>query len=100
MSPKHVHACIHAQSLQSCLTLCGPMDCSSQAPLSMKFSRQEYQSELPFLPPGDLPNPEIEPESTVSPVFQGDSLLTEPLGKLTFSVEPRALLCRGSNREA
>ena len=64
----------------------------------MKFSRQEYQSELPFLPPGDLPNPEIEPESTVSPVFQGDSLLTEPLGKLTFSVEPRALLCRGSNR--
>ena len=70
------------------------------APLSMGFSRQEYQSELPFLPPGDLPNPEIEPESTVSPVFQGDSLLTEPLGKLTFSVEPRALLCRGSNREA
>ena len=27
-----------AQSLQSCLTLCDPMDCSCQAPLSMGFS--------------------------------------------------------------
>ena len=31
-----------------------------KAPLSMKFSRQEYWSGLPFPPPGDLPNPEIE----------------------------------------
>ena len=32
-----------------------------QAPLSVGSSRQEYWSELPFLPPEDLPNPEIEP---------------------------------------
>ena len=32
-----------------------------QAPLSMRFSRQEYWSGLPFPPPGDLPNPGIEP---------------------------------------
>ena len=31
-----------------------------QAPLSMGFSRQEYWSGLPFLPPGDLPDPWIE----------------------------------------
>ena len=31
-----------------------------QAPLSMKFSRQEYWSGLPFPSPGDLPNPGIE----------------------------------------
>ena len=30
--------------------------CSPQAPLSMKFSRQEYWSGLPFPPPGDFPN--------------------------------------------
>ena len=30
------------KSLQSCPTLCNPMDCSPQAPLSMRFSRQEY----------------------------------------------------------
>ena len=28
-----------------------------QAPLSMRFSRQEYWSGLPFLSPGDLPDP-------------------------------------------
>ena len=32
-----------------------------QAPLSMGFSRQEYWSELPCSPPGDLPDPGIEP---------------------------------------
>ena len=34
-----------------------------QAPLSMEFHRQEYWSELPFLAPGDLPHPRIEPVS-------------------------------------
>ena len=34
-----------------------------QAPLSMKFSRQEYWNELPFPPPGDRPNPGVKPES-------------------------------------
>ena len=29
-------------------TLCNPMDCSHQAPLSMEFSRQEYWNGLPF----------------------------------------------------
>ena len=31
--------------------------------LSIGFPRQEYWSELPFPPPGDLPNPGMEPES-------------------------------------
>ena len=37
-----------------------------QAPLSMEFSRQEYQSGLPFPSPWDLPDPEIKPMSFVS----------------------------------
>ena len=37
------------------------MDCTCQAPLSMGLSRQEYWSELPFPPPGDLPGSGIEP---------------------------------------
>ena len=32
----------------------------------MGFSRQEYWSEMPYLPPGDLPDPGIEPESYIS----------------------------------
>jgi len=46
-----------------------------QAPLSMGFPRQEYQSGLPFPSPGDLPNPGIEPRS---PALQADSLPSEP----------------------
>ena len=34
-----------------------PWAAAHQAPLSMELSRQEYWSGLPFLPPGDLPNP-------------------------------------------
>ena len=41
----------------------------------MEFSRQEYQSGLPFPSPGDLPDPGIEPRS---PALQADSLLSEP----------------------
>ena len=51
-----------------------PWSIACQAPLSMKFSRQEYWSGLPFPSPGDLPDPGIEPRS---PALQADSLLTE-----------------------
>ena len=33
----------------------------------MGFSKQEYWSGLPFPPPGDLPNPEVQAASLVSP---------------------------------
>ena len=42
-----------------------------QAPLSMRFFRQEYWSGLPFPPTGDLPDPGITPVSPVPPAFQG-----------------------------
>ena len=63
---------MHAKSLQSCLTLCDPMDCiqlQRQAPVSMGFSRQEYWSGLPCPPPGDLLNPGIKPLSLTSPAL-------------------------------
>ena len=37
----------------------------------MGFSQQEYWSGLPFSPPGDLPNPGIEPTSPMSPALAG-----------------------------
>ena len=49
-----------------------------QAPLSMRFPRQEHWSGLPCPPPEDLPDPGIE---AVSPVLQVDSLPAEPWGK-------------------
>ena len=44
----------------------------------MGFSRQEYWSGLPFLSPGDLPDPGMELRS---PAFQADALASEPPGK-------------------
>ena len=43
-----------AKSLQSCPTLCDPVDCSPLGSLSMGFSRQEYWSGLPCLRQGVL----------------------------------------------
>ena len=40
---------------------------SNQAPLSVGFFKQEYWSGLPFPPPGQLPDPEIEPTFPVLP---------------------------------
>ena len=55
-----------------------PCTISFQALLSMGFSRQEYWSELLCPPPGDLPDPGIEP---TSPSLRTDSLPLEPPGK-------------------
>ena len=79
----HTHTCRFAVYVtHSCLTLCDPhlWTVARQAPLPMKFSRQEYWSELPFPPPGDLSNLGIEPTSPVSPTLQADSFPTEPSG--------------------
>ena len=84
--PWVVCVCVYAKLFQSCLTLCDPMDCSSQAPLSMGFSRQEYWSRLPCPPLGDLPYPGIKPISPEDPSLQADSLPLShrgsPLGSL------------------
>ena len=47
-----------------------------QAPLSMGFSRQEYWSELPCPPPGDLPKPGIEPMSLMSLLWEAQLCFT------------------------
>ena len=53
-----------------------------QAPLSMGFPKQENWSGLPYPPPGDLPDPGIEPELPVSPHCQADSLPLSRQGSL------------------
>ena len=64
-----VHALSHVQ-------LCGtPCTVAHQALLSMGFPWQEYWSGLPFLPPGDLPDPGIEPRSLCLLHWRGDCLL-------------------------
>ena len=70
---------------QLCLTLATPWTVVCQAPLSMGFSRQKYWSGSPFPPPGNLPNPEIEPASPVSLALAGGFFTAEPPGKFLYS---------------
>ena len=47
-----------------------PWTIAHQAPLSMRFPRQEYWSGLPCPPPGDLPDPGIKPTSLTSATWE------------------------------
>ena len=65
MWPACVRACVlshfsHVQLFETLWTV------ACQAPLSMRFSRQEYWSGLPCAPPEDLPDPGIKPVSYIS----------------------------------
>ena len=53
-----------AKSLQSCPTLCNPMDGSPPGSPSLGFSGQEHWRGMPFPSPGDLPDTGIEPGSS------------------------------------
>ena len=55
-----------------------PWTVARQAPLSNGFSRQEYWSGLPCPPPGDRPDPGIQPGS---PALSAESSPSEPPGK-------------------
>jgi len=67
-------ACVRAKSLQSCPTFYNTMDCSPPYSSLHGISQAGiYWSGLPCFPPGDLPDPGIEP---AAPDLQEDSLLT------------------------
>ena len=57
-----------------------------QTPLSKGFSRQEHWSGLPYPPPGNVPDPQIESMSPASSAFQVDSLLLSHWGSLMIHV--------------
>ena len=67
----HMCVCVCVCVVQSCLTLRNLITVAHQAPLSMGFSGQEYWSGLPFLSPGDLPDPGMKLRS---PALKADSL--------------------------
>ena len=79
---------VHAKLLQSPLTLCDPWTVAHQALLPMGFSRHEYWSGLPCPPPGDLPDPRIEPMSPAALALQVDSLPLSHRGSQALSNIP------------
>ena len=82
-----LHACLVASVVSDSVTL---WTVGCQAPLSMGFSRQEYWSGLPFIPPGDLRHPETEPVSLAFPALAGGFFITAPTGKSQISLAAAA----------
>ena len=74
---------MHAKSLQSCPTLCDPVDCSwPGSSVHGILLRQEYWNGMLCPPPGDLPYPGIKPISlTYNLHWQAGSLPLAPPGK-------------------
>ena len=70
--------CVYTLSCVQLFTT--PWTAAHQAPVSMEYSSQEYQSGLPFPIPRDLPDPGIEPAPLASPAPAGRFFTTEPPG--------------------
>ena len=67
---------MYTRSLSHVQLFATPWTVAHQAPLLMRFSRQEYWNGLSFPSPGDLPNPGIKPESLGSPALAGGFFTT------------------------
>ena len=74
----YVCACEYTQLLSHVQLFATPWTAARQAPVSMEFSRQEYQIGLPFPMPGDLLDPGIQPASLMSPALADRYFTTVP----------------------
>ena len=68
--------CACANLLQSCPTLCDPMDCSPPDSSVHGILQARILEWLPCPPPGDLPDLGIKPGSLLSPALAGRSFTT------------------------
>ena len=85
-SPSRHNQFVSVLVIQSCPTVCDPMDCSPPgSSVHGILQARIYWSGLTFPSPGDLPDPGIEPRSADS-FLQADSLPSEPPGKLVSIV--------------
>ena len=74
---------LHKINVHSCsiASFYNPMYCSPPGFSVHGLLQARIPEQVAFLPPGDLPNPGIEPTSLTSPALQVDSLPAKPSGK-------------------
>ena len=76
--PICIHMCVCAKSLQSCPTLCDPVDYSLPGSSVLGILQARILEWVAMLSSrGNLPNPRIEPESLMSPTLAGGFFTTE-----------------------
>ena len=80
-------ACMHAKLLQLCLTVCEPMNCSPQVPLSLGILQPRILKWVVMPSSRGFPNPGIEPCLLYLLHYQAVSLPLTPLGKPQFIIK-------------
>ena len=87
-----LHNCACVLTCFSCVQLFATLWLIAlHAPLSMGFSMQQYWNALPCPPPGNFPNPGIEPVSLAVPALQADSSPLRPLWRPLSSLKAYCL---------
>ena len=86
------NACVRECMFNRVQLFVNPWTAARQACLSLGFPRQEYCSGLPFPPPGNLPNPGVEP---MSPALAGRFFTTVPPRKPSEVTEGPLFLQEG-----
>jgi len=79
---KRTTTCMHTCSVMSTWLFVNPWTVARQAPLSMGFPKAKILEWIAVSTPGNLPDPETEPMSLVSPALAGGFFTTVPPGKL------------------
>lgn len=85
---------MHAKLLQLRPTLCDPMDCSLPGSSVHGILQARYWSGLLCPPPGDIPDPGMEPMSLLSPALAGTFFTTRA------TREAPQMIILGSNQES
>ena len=73
--------CVHAKSLQFCLTFCAPINCSSPGSSVHGILQARILEWVAISSSGDLPHPGIQPVSLTPSTLVADSLPLAPPGK-------------------
>ena len=83
--------CVHAKSLQSCPTLCDPMDYNPPGSSDLGILHTRILEGIACPPLGHIPNPGIEPVSLASSALVGRFFTTAPPGKLYLFIRRQNL---------
>ena len=105
----HTHTCLCvyvcvcvlccAKQLQSCPTLCDPMDCSLPSSFVHGILQAKILEWIAVPSPGDLPNLGIEPASLISPALAGSSLSLALPGKPYRQIQIQIYVYRVRQRQ-
>ena len=79
------HSCMHAKSLQLCLILCDPMDCSPPGSSVHGILQARILKWVPCPPSGDLLDLGIEPVSLTSLALAGEFIALAPSGSPIYN---------------